>query len=218
MEQKLFFLINQRWTSPEMDWLMAILTNWNFWIPFVVGICILLGFFGNFRIRVALVSAVICVGIVDGVIVNRVKHCVKRPRPYMMSDGVREVELARAYPRVLALAKPLRIRYSSPSIQPVQGPSFPSAHTANNFAVATVFFLFFRRWGWLLLISATLVSYSRIYVGSHWPLDVLAGALIGTGMALLLTVSIEGIWRRWGARFFPRLASMYPSILRPLNS
>jgi undecaprenyl-diphosphatase len=213
MEQKLFFLINQCWTSPGMDWLMAVLTNWNFWMPFVLGASILLGIFGTFRVRVALVCAVVCVGIVDAVIVDHIKHLVGRPRPYMMVEGVREVELAHAKPRVLALTKPLQIRYSLPSIEPVQGPSFPSGHTANNFAVATVSLLFFRRWGWLFLIVATLVGYSRIYVGSHWPLDVLAAGLIGIGTALLLTAFVEGSWRRWGPRLFPRLASAHPSLL-----
>lgn len=213
MEQKLLFLINRQWTSLSIDWLMAILTNWNFWMPFVLFACILFGIFSGFHGRAALLCAVVSVVVVDSLIVAHIKHFVGRPRPYMVLDGVREVTLAHAKPRLLALAKPLQIQYSQPSIEPVRGPSFPSGHTANNFAVATVFLLFFRRWGWIFFISAVLVGYSRIYVGAHWPLDVLAASLIGIGTALLLTALIEWAWKRYGGRLFPKLASAHPSLL-----
>ncbi len=214
IERHLLFLINREWTSPTMDWLMAILTNWSFWMPIVLGIGLLVGIFGKLRIRAALFCAVCSVGIADGVVVANIKHSVGRPRPYMVLQGVREVELARVKPRLLALTKPLEIEYSHPSFErPVYGPSFPSAHAANNFAVAAVFLLFFRRWGWLLLVSAALVSYSRVYVGSHWPLDVLAASFIGVTVGCLLTFGIEAAWKRWAPRFFPRLASGHPSLL-----
>lgn len=216
IEQHLLFLINREWTNPAMDWLMAILTNWSFWMPIVFGVALLVGIFGNFRIRMALFCAVFSVGVVDGIVVDRMKHIFKRPRPYMVLQDVREVELARVKPRLFALTKPLEIAYSHPSFeQPVYGPSFPSAHAANNFAVATVFLLFFRRWGWILFISAALVSYSRVYVGSHWPLDILAASLIGVSTALFLTACVAVAWKRWGPRLFPRLSTAYPSLLTP---
>lgn len=58
-----------------------------------------------------------------------------------------------------------------------------SAHAANSFAVAIFFTLLlkkhFKYIGVLLLFWAALVAYSRIYVGVHYPLDILTGALIG---------------------------------------
>ena len=58
--------------------------------------------------------------------------------------------------------------------------SFPSGHTTNSFAAACVIFgMAPRRYGVPALILAALISLSRLYVGVHYPTDVLAGALIG---------------------------------------
>ena len=200
MERTLFFLINHDWTSPQADWVMATITNWNFWMPLLLCICIFLGIFGNFHARAALVCAIACVGIVDSV-VNSLKHCIGRPRPYMVLKGVRKVELERVHPQILALTRPLKVRYSQCSPKRLHGHSFPSGHAANSFALATIFTLFFRRLGWIFMAFATLVAYSRIYVGAHWPLDVVAASLIGAGTALMLAMCVEMLGTRL-RRFF----------------
>ncbi|MEM1338082.1 MAG: phosphatase PAP2 family protein [Bacteroidota bacterium] len=62
--------------------------------------------------------------------------------------------------------------------------AFFSAHAANSFAAASFFTaLFVKKWPWftgLLLLWAVIVAYSRIYIGVHFPLDVIVGALIGS--------------------------------------
>ena len=60
--------------------------------------------------------------------------------------------------------------------------SFPSGHTATAFAIATVFIILLKdkRWQLPILIAAVFVAYSRIYLGQHFLVDVLAGALVGT--------------------------------------
>jgi undecaprenyl-diphosphatase len=65
--------------------------------------------------------------------------------------------------------------------------SFPSDHAAAGFAIAMVLVLCHRRLGWAALAFAALMSFARIYVGEHWPGDVLAGAAIGIAAALLLS-------------------------------
>lgn len=64
--------------------------------------------------------------------------------------------------------------------------SFPSGHTACSFAAATVIFLMCpRKVGVPAMVLAVLISLSRLYVGVHFPSDVIGGALIGIGAALL---------------------------------
>ncbi|NLG83245.1 MAG: phosphatase PAP2 family protein [Firmicutes bacterium] len=58
--------------------------------------------------------------------------------------------------------------------------SFPSGHTATAFAMAVVLTWRWPRLGWLFWLLATLVGISRIVLGQHYPLDTLAGALLGT--------------------------------------
>jgi undecaprenyl-diphosphatase len=63
-------------------------------------------------------------------------------------------------------------------------PSYPSGHSATAFAVAALLALAYRR-RWittLALISAALIAYSRLYLGHHYPSDVLAGSVLGTAV------------------------------------
>lgn len=68
--------------------------------------------------------------------------------------------------------------------------SFPSGHAAFFFALALIVFSINRRWGKWYLILATLNGISRVFVGVHWPLDVIAGALGGLLSAQLVIVSL----------------------------
>ncbi len=58
--------------------------------------------------------------------------------------------------------------------------SLPSSHAANCFSIATLFSLEYRKVVLPLMGVALLISYSRIYVGVHYPFDVLSGALLGS--------------------------------------
>lgn len=65
--------------------------------------------------------------------------------------------------------------------------SFPSGHTTTAFLLATMICLAGgKRWSYLALLLAILVGYSRVYLSQHFPVDVLAGAFLGTLSALLV--------------------------------
>ena len=59
------------------------------------------------------------------------------------------------------------------------GFSFPSNHAVNSFTFATIVTLAYKNLTFLLYVSALLIGYSRIYLGVHYPTDVLSGALLG---------------------------------------
>ncbi len=83
----------------------------------------------------------------------------------------------------------------------------------NNFAFAMVLAWFYRRRGWLYFIVAALVAWSRVYVGDHYPTDVLAAAAIGVVVAVIMMMIAELLWRNYSARLSPALASAHPRLV-----
>lgn len=88
------------------------------------------------------------------------KHLIARSRPYDCIRGL------------------------IPLITPPTDYSFPSGHTAASFAVGVLLFRKLpKRYGIPALVLAALIGFSRLYLGVHYPSDVLAGALLGTGIS-----------------------------------
>jgi len=212
MDQKLFYLVNQQWAGPWLDLPMVLLSSFDFWIPFFG---LLIGWYlvrGGFHGRMFVISVGIAVGLTDGLVCNPLKKIVDRPRP-RQAEAVRVVDFAKRKPRFLAIAEPLVVKTSKPEKPPIEGRSFPSSHTANCFAVATVSFLFFRRWGGLVYLLALGVGVSRLYVGAHWPSDVLASSVLGCATGALAVWLTGAVWRRWGGRYLPRVHARHPRML-----
>jgi undecaprenyl-diphosphatase len=65
-------------------------------------------------------------------------------------------------------------------------PGFPSDHATGSFAIATALWLRSRRWGALAFLLAALLSIGRVALGVHYPADVIAGAVLGAAVAVLL--------------------------------
>jgi len=90
-------------------------------------------------------------------------------------------------------------------------PSYPSGHAVGAFAVATVIALAYRRRRWTIaaFIAAGLTALSRVYLGHHYPSDILAGSILGAGIGAacygLIAAEDPGS-NRWRWLLWPQIA------------
>jgi len=215
MDQSLFHVINERWTSPALDLFMAALSDSNIWTPLFITIGVGALFFGGFRAR-AFITCLILSLLITNELIDVLKSAVDRPRPKHV-ETVRMVQLQKARPKLLALFKKSTIRFSDSSDRKRSGPAFPSGHVATNTIIAVFCTLFYRRRGWLYWFVTAAVGYSRIYLGSHWPSDVIATFFLGVGESLLLIALFESIWRIVGRKWMPQLFARHPSLVGNSN-
>ncbi len=91
------------------------------------------------------------------------------------------------------------LRYAEPKtlVHVPNDASFPSGHAATSFAAAAMLSFAFPRFAPFLYVLAAGVAFSRVYVGVHYPLDVLGGALLGVLVAVALRLLVN---RRAGRR------------------
>jgi undecaprenyl-diphosphatase len=212
MDQVIFHLINERWTSPALDLFMAAISNLKIWIPVLIALVLYALVFGGFKGRALVFCLLVTLVSAEQLLVRPLKSAIDRRRPKQV-QAVRMVQLERASPEFMTLFKKPTIRFSDHTDQAKSGPSFPSGHTTDNVIIATICTLFFRRWGWLYFFVAAAVGYSRMYLGAHWPSDVVATSFMAGGYALLMTALLEILWRRLGPRWVPRLFARHPSLL-----
>ena len=166
---------------------------------------------GGFRARAFVVVLLLAFVVSDAVVGSSIKKAVGRLRPCQSEFGVRQIELTR--PLWKGIVEPVREEISLGTGHGGNGRSFPSNHASNTAAAALVTAIFYRRRGWLAFLPALAVAYSRVYTGSHWPSDVLAGICLGMGVAFSVLVLAELLWRWFGPRVVPRWAAHRPSLL-----
>ncbi len=168
LDKKIFIFIQEYIHTRFFDFLMPIITNFDYWkIPIVLFLSSL-AIWGGKKGRVVVALTLIVFVFSDQLSVNVLKPIFSRARPYVV------------FP------------YLSPLVESVPKYSFPSTHASNIFAVTTLLSYYYRKFLPLNLFIAFLVSFSRIYVGVHYPSDVVAGAILGVICAFLV-IGIERI-------------------------
>lgn len=163
IDQWLFIQVNSNLTNPFFDSLMPFMRESLHWIPlylFLIVFSLL-----NFRSKGAwwILFFIITVALTDLIGNYGFKHNFQRIRPCGDPDFYMHVRLL--------------VDHCS------TGFSFTSNHAANHFGIGTFFYITTRSWlkkwaltGW---VWAGLISYAQVYVGVHYPLDILGGALLG---------------------------------------
>ncbi len=155
MDVAVFRWINESWSSPFLDSFFSFITDiQHFWIL----IAALLAYWlwkGGEKGRWLVLSLVLAVLISDQTASHVVKGIVERVRPCNALDGVlTPAGKSGAY-------------------------SFPSSHAANMGSSMFLLSMVFRPLTWLFVLIALLVGLSRIYLGLHYPSDVLGGYALG---------------------------------------
>jgi membrane-associated phospholipid phosphatase len=175
----LFLKLNSQWTNPFFDSLLPFFRNSVFWAPLYIFIAAFIALnYGRKGLWWALLF--ICtIAATDMIGARIIKEAVRRPRP------CQDVEFM-TYVRLL-------LKQCSGSY------SFVSNHAANHFGMATFAFLTFRgvvkNWMYLAFAWAFFIAYAQVYVGVHYPLDVLGGALLGMGVGSLTAWLFD---KKWG--------------------
>ncbi|MGZ7115901.1 MAG: phosphatase PAP2 family protein [Methanobacterium sp.] len=161
---QIFYLINVYMQNTFFDFIMPILSEigyFSFWIL----ISIIIFFIGGEKGRK--VALVCIIALIAGYFVSEIlKIMVARPRPYEVLEGVRVLVTTSGY-------------------------SWPSGHSVASFIAFTIYGMAVigRRYGLLyLFLLVCLIMFSRIYIGVHYPSDVLSGALIGIFIGIIALV------------------------------
>ncbi len=172
LDLHLFQVINGDLSNAVFDSLMPFITDpGHFIIPLtLIGVGLVV--WGGWKGRLLVVMALLLL-VVSNAVSEQLKQLFQRPRPCLALETVR-----------------LLVGCSKTNF------SFPSSHASNITAQALLFAFFYRPIAVPLFLVAAGVGYSRVYVGVHYPLDVVGGILVGLACGAVFIFLTREVERR----------------------
>jgi undecaprenyl-diphosphatase len=161
IDESLLRFINGNLANPITDKFMPFITKEEHWMIFYVLFWLSLVFTGGRKGVVAGIFIILLILITDQTS-NVIKLYFQRIRPCNVFQDLHML------------------------VNCTQSFSMPSSHAVNNFAAATMFSHFYPKFRYVLFGGAFVVAISRIFVGVHYPFDMLVGAVLGIILAMLL--------------------------------
>ncbi len=176
-DEKLFFTINDL-TNPVTDPVMYLISEKMVWVPFYAAIAFFL--FWQFGKKAWVILALIGLSVIasDFFTSGIMKPAFERFRPCHDPEIGDQVNIVHGCGG----------RYG-----------FASSHAANTFALATFLFLLLKRYYWgifFIFLWSGFISFSRIYLGVHYPGDVVVGAMVGIFFAMLFYLILNLIMQK----------------------
>ncbi len=167
LDVNLFFAINHT-RSPLLDVFMVHLSDFKFFLPFIIVFILYRLIKGSAKERIMWIVGILAVVTSDALCARVLKPLIGRMRPYVDLDHV-------------FLYKSGKWILTNPEfrIGVKNSLSWPSCHSTNMWTAAFFIYGWNKTYSIPIFMLAFLVSYSRIYLGVHYPLDCLGGFLVG---------------------------------------
>ncbi len=181
LDTSLLVWIHTHLHNPFFNWLMILVRNKWTWLPLYVFIVAFMFFNFGKRGGLWILFFIFTIALSDTVSSKVIKYSVKRPRPCHVEQVSEQLDLL---------------------VSCGGQYGFVSSHASNHFAMAAFIWLtlgrIFRRIRWPVFLWAGLIAFAQVYVGVHYPLDILAGGILGYAIGWVIAWYYKWRMGRWG--------------------